>query len=305
MGETDGEQVPRGKDEKDFEKRVKECLKLSGGKRMGAGDASRSDAERSNPVRRSIQGIMTAGRWSWKSLSATECVTTNLPNQLARKWMALKRATYTRRRGKSQASMSRRARRSLQNLEALARADRPSEQILDPVKIPNRDVAVDGNVRESGDVGGIRKELSFLFNSLPTLETAQPEVGSSGWKSTARVAWCRCIPAPLKIRRTECRSRPVVLITASGLQGEQPLVDGTMQGKSAKWIRNRKRIGSEGWARRSQFEPVDCWRTARAANAARAHAACRPGTDWEQLSGVSWASNSQLRTGTDKGNPTV
>ncbi|KAL0744953.1 hypothetical protein Bca101_100898 [Brassica carinata] len=41
MGETDSEQVPRGKDEKDFEKRVKECLKLSGGKRMGAGDASR------------------------------------------------------------------------------------------------------------------------------------------------------------------------------------------------------------------------------------------------------------------------
>ncbi|WZY99951.1 hypothetical protein YC2023_072280 [Brassica napus] len=47
--ETDSEQVPRGKDEKDFEKRVKECLKLSGGKRMGAGDASWSDAERSNP----------------------------------------------------------------------------------------------------------------------------------------------------------------------------------------------------------------------------------------------------------------
>ncbi|CAN7135838.1 unnamed protein product [Brassica rapa subsp. narinosa] len=47
--DTDSEQVPRGKDEKDFEKRVKECLKLSGGKRMGAGDASRSDAERSNP----------------------------------------------------------------------------------------------------------------------------------------------------------------------------------------------------------------------------------------------------------------
>ncbi|KAK7285972.1 hypothetical protein RJT34_20776 [Clitoria ternatea] len=33
---------------------------------------------------------------------------------------------------------------------------------------------------------GPRKELSFLFNNLPTLETAQPEVGSSGWKSTAR-----------------------------------------------------------------------------------------------------------------------
>ncbi|KAK4348285.1 hypothetical protein RND71_034624 [Anisodus tanguticus] len=45
--ETDSEQVPRGKDEKDFEKkRVKECLKLSGGKRMGRRRCARSDAER-------------------------------------------------------------------------------------------------------------------------------------------------------------------------------------------------------------------------------------------------------------------
>ncbi|MED6227694.1 hypothetical protein PIB30_116398, partial [Stylosanthes scabra] len=43
------------------------------------------------------------------------------------------------------------------------------------------------------------------------------------------VAWCPVRPRrPLKIRRTECLSRPDVLITASGLQGEQPLVDGTM-----------------------------------------------------------------------------
>ncbi|CAN7099979.1 unnamed protein product [Brassica rapa subsp. narinosa] len=55
--ETDSKQVPRGKDEKDFEKRVKECLKLSGGKRMGAGDSSRSDAERRNPVRQSIRAM--------------------------------------------------------------------------------------------------------------------------------------------------------------------------------------------------------------------------------------------------------
>ncbi|PSE23880.1 hypothetical protein C7G81_18930, partial [Acinetobacter baumannii] len=51
--ETDSEQVPRGKDEKDFEKRVKECLKLPGGKRMEAVDASRSDVERLRLVRRS------------------------------------------------------------------------------------------------------------------------------------------------------------------------------------------------------------------------------------------------------------
>ncbi|CAN7100368.1 unnamed protein product [Brassica rapa subsp. narinosa] len=55
--ETDREQVPRGKDGKDFEKRVKECLKLSGGKRMGAGDSSRSDAERTNPVCQSIRAM--------------------------------------------------------------------------------------------------------------------------------------------------------------------------------------------------------------------------------------------------------
>ncbi|KAL0745685.1 hypothetical protein Bca101_101803 [Brassica carinata] len=53
---------------------------------------------------------------------------------------------------------------------------------------------------------------------------------------------------PLKIRRTECRSRPVVLITASGLQGLA------------------LRAGLED----PSSEPVDCWRTARAANAARA-----------------------------------
>ncbi|WZY99957.1 hypothetical protein YC2023_072286 [Brassica napus] len=61
------------------------------------------------------------------------------------------------------------------------------------LKFRNRDVAVDGNVRESGD-----KELSFLFNSLPTLETAQPEVGSSGWKSTARRVVSGAFPAALE-----------------------------------------------------------------------------------------------------------
>ncbi|KAI0485949.1 hypothetical protein KFK09_029384 [Dendrobium nobile] len=44
------------KDEKDFEKRVKECLKLSGGKRMGAGGASRPEAEWLWLVRCSARG---------------------------------------------------------------------------------------------------------------------------------------------------------------------------------------------------------------------------------------------------------
>ncbi|WZZ15001.1 hypothetical protein YC2023_108090 [Brassica napus] len=71
------------------------------------------------------------------------------------------------------------------------------------LKFQNRDVAVDGNVRESGDVGE---------NSGKTAGRAP------------HVAWCPVHSRrPLKIRKTECRSRPVVLITASGLQGEQPL----------------------------------------------------------------------------------
>ncbi|CAN7088349.1 unnamed protein product [Brassica rapa subsp. narinosa] len=49
------------------------------------------------------------------------------------------------------------------------------------LKFRNRDVAVDGNVRD-----------------LPTLETAQPEVGSSGWKSTARRMVSGAFPAALE-----------------------------------------------------------------------------------------------------------
>ncbi|KAL0641949.1 hypothetical protein Bca4012_103649 [Brassica carinata] len=56
MGETDGEQVPRGKDEKDFEKRVKECLKLSGGKRMGP--AMRPGRMRNGAIRPPIDSVV-------------------------------------------------------------------------------------------------------------------------------------------------------------------------------------------------------------------------------------------------------
>ncbi|CAN6898838.1 unnamed protein product [Brassica oleracea] len=68
------------------------------------------------------------------------------------------------RRGKSPASMSRRTRRSLQNLG-----------------------------REPGQSG--RRCRSWC---LPTLEMAQPEVGSSGWKSTARRVVSGAFPAALE-----------------------------------------------------------------------------------------------------------
>ncbi|CAN6972915.1 unnamed protein product, partial [Brassica rapa subsp. trilocularis] len=115
------------------------------------------------------------------------------------------------RRSKSQASMSRRARRSLQNLG-----------------------------REPGRSG--RRCRSWC---LPTLETAQPEVGSSGRKSLAHRVVSGAFPAALE-----------------NLEDRVPLTPGRThnrirsprQGKSAKWIRNfGKRIGSEGWAQGSQF----------------------------------------------------
>ena len=53
-----------------------------------------------------------------------------------------------------------------------------------------RDMTVDDNVREFGDVvEGLRKSYFFLFNNPLNLETAQSKVGSSGWKSIA----CRVV----------------------------------------------------------------------------------------------------------------
>ncbi|CAN7088305.1 unnamed protein product [Brassica rapa subsp. narinosa] len=124
------------------------------------------------------------------------------------------------RRGKSQASMSRRERQSLQNL-------------------------------------GCEPEWSGCRCRswcLPTLETAQPEVGSSGWKSTARLVVSGAFLASLE--NPEDR----VPLTSGRTHNR---IRSPRQGKSAKWIRNfGKRIGSEGWARGPSSEPVDCWQAA-------------------------------------------
>ncbi|WZZ78150.1 hypothetical protein YC2023_098722 [Brassica napus] len=89
--------------------------------------------------------------------------------------------------------MSRTTRRSLQNLGrepgqsgqsgetrliALMRELRKGIHL----KFWNRDVAVDGNVRESGDIGG----------------NSRKKVGSSGWKSTARRVVSGAFPAALE-----------------------------------------------------------------------------------------------------------
>ncbi|KAL0745980.1 hypothetical protein Bca101_101501 [Brassica carinata] len=146
------------------------------------------------------------------SRTAKECVTTHLPNQLAPKWMALKRDLYPPP-GKSQASM----------IDPKSRGNSPDSALCanfkgDPLKF-RTGRAVDGN----------------------------PEVGSSGWKSTAR----RVVSVHSRaLENPEDRKppRPVALITASGLQ----------------------------------VQPADCWRLLEPLTW-RATASCRPGTDWERL----------------------
>ena len=88
---------------------------------------------------------------------------------------------------------------------------------------------MNGNISEIGDVGGGPEEFSFLFNNAIDLG-----IGLTGDKVYGLVKHCtfcnvRCaLDDPLKIRWRDLFAPMVVLITASGLQGVQPLVDRTM-----------------------------------------------------------------------------
>ncbi|WZZ14852.1 hypothetical protein YC2023_107941 [Brassica napus] len=89
-----------------------------------------------------------------------------------------------------------------------------------------------------------RKELSFLFNSLPTLETAQPEVGSSGWKSTARRMVLGAFPAALE-----------------NLEDRVPLTPGKGSRQNGS-ITSGKGLALRAGLGGPSSEPVDCWRAA-------------------------------------------
>ncbi|GKA77612.1 hypothetical protein Tco_0784073 [Tanacetum coccineum] len=156
-------------------------------------------------------------------------------------------------RSVSQAPMSRRARRWMQNLGSEL-----------------------GGAVVDADLGGSSKYSNENFEgrrgeSLPTLETTQSEVGSSGWKSTARHA-------------------------VSGKRSQQ---NGSVT--SGKGLALRDGHGGPS------FEPVGCRRTARVAHATRAVRRVPAGgrTMNGSFGGIPPASNSHLRTGTDNGNPTV
>ncbi|WZY99908.1 hypothetical protein YC2023_072237 [Brassica napus] len=78
------------------------------------------------------------------------------------------------------------------------------------LKFRNRDMAVDGNVR-----------------NLPTQETAQPEVGSSGWKGTALRVVSGASPVALenpedRVLLTPCRTHTRIRSCNTLIQPTRP-----------------------------------------------------------------------------------
>ena len=97
------------------------------------------------------------------------------------------------------------------------------------LRFPYLDKAVDGNVSEPGDVGdGPGKSSLFFLTARRPRNRIIRRLGPAAGKAPQLSRCPERHRRPLKSWGSGYQSCPFVLITASGLQGEQPLVDRTM-----------------------------------------------------------------------------